>query len=63
MAGTKEKPCKTCKYNDFKEYIKSAIDVCYLCFEGSHHESNDSLKATSLPDCEGKQGADGRETP
>ncbi len=39
MAGTKEKPCRRCKYDDFEvgmeKFRKDKIDICFLCQKAS----------------------------
>ena len=37
MAGTKEKPCRTCKWDNFVSWLASGFDPCFLCIAGSYH--------------------------
>ena len=40
MAGTKKKPCRTCKWDNFEIWMACNPDKCFACHAGSHHELN-----------------------
>ena len=35
MSGTLDKPCATCKYGDFREWLKNGADPCLKCTQAS----------------------------
>ena len=56
MAGTKEKPCETCKWDNFEtwhdESLTSGKDICFLCQKASEWtDKNIITVAASLKRC------------
>lgn len=42
MAGTKEKPCDTCKWGDAAAYLAITGDPCFYCLKGSGHTAKEA---------------------
>ena len=49
MAGTKEKPCETCKWDNFEtwhdESLTSGKDICFLCQKASEWTDKNIITA------------------